>query len=610
MGHGCLGDCRTMARMQLVLRSTFGDAAMRHGAEITSLSIPPDDSVVVASDGGQPGRAIAWDLATGAARTTVSSRTYSLTSAAISNDGARIAISGFDNRAIVFDARSGATLRRFETRAASHATAFSPDGDWLLVGDDRVPRLFSLRGGAPRALKGHLSALRAVCFSPDGRWAVTAGGDRKVKLQDVAKAKVVATHPGYASVVAFLDNDRFFFAGFDCSAIVEVPSGKLIRDVGLGFVDAVAISGDGRRLAVKTGRENARVVVTDLDTGAIVFDRTFDPIRDIALTHAGDRLVFARSAMLAQGASLEVWSVADGERLLPRGSGHLGSAAAIGSYGKSGRAIAVSASSDRTLKLWDIDDALEIETIEGGADGLTALAVTADGRTAITSCGSSRKGSLQRWDIASLRVVDNIDVGDLGTARALAMSPDSLTVAASFVRRSALFDVATGKRRVALERHKGQVDAIAFSADGRFVITGAADHLVKIWRVADGREVHALAGHSSFVHALAPLADGTVVSVSSEFLRWDIESGMRRGRGSFASGGEVRALAVSPDGAWLAGLRPFTPVVELWSVGREAITPVHTEKLEASPACVAFVGPRALLVGTKQGQILRFEVEG
>ncbi|MGZ3424781.1 MAG: WD40 repeat domain-containing protein, partial [Polyangiales bacterium] len=366
--------------MKLRLEKELGESSMRHGGEINMMAVAYDDSVLVAADGGQPGRAVVWDLASGAARTSVASRTYGFTATAISKDGKYIAVSGYDNRAVVFDATSGKRLHSFDTRAAAHAMAFSPDGKWLLVGDDRTPRLLSLGREEHRALKGHLSALKAAAFSPDGRFAATAAGDRKIKLQDVAKAKVLATMQGYASVVAFLANGtQLLYLGFDCGAIVEVPSGKPIRKLDLGFMHCAAVSGDGRRLAVRTGREETRIEIRDLESGEKIFDRAFDPVRLVALSHSGDRLVVARAAMLGQGTSLEVWSIPEGERLLPKGEGHLGGVAAVASYGAKGRRIAVSASADRTLKLWDVDEALEIETIAGGHDGIGALAVSTDG---------------------------------------------------------------------------------------------------------------------------------------------------------------------------------------------------------------------------------------
>jgi len=592
----------------LVAAGMLGDAALRHDGQITALAVAADDSAVLAADGAQPGRATLWDLATGAARVTVFAEVYALTAAAISDDGTRIAISGYDRDAIVFDAATGDRVATFELRERSYVLVFSPDGKWLLAGDARIPRLYPLADGEPRALKGHRSDIKAAAISRDGRFAATAGGDRAIKLHDVAKAKVLATFEGYPSMVAFTpDGAQLVYVGWDGAGVIDVAAKKLARQLPRGqHSGAAALSRDGRRLAITAGGGNqeTRVTVYDLATDTPVFERTFEPVRPIALTSTGDRLVVGRSAVLAQGTSLEVWSVPDGERLLPRGGGHLNGVAAVAPL-PGAVAMAVSAGTDRALKLWDLDGGVELESI-AAAEPLAALAIAPDGRLAVTARESSRATELACWDLRTLSQLGDIATADLGAARAIAISPDGRTVAASFVRRAALYDLATRSCRAVLEKHRAQVDAIAFSHDGRFVITGAADHLVKVWSAGDGALVRELAEHDGFVHALAALPDGTLVSASSDLVRWDLATGERLVSVRY---GEVSALAASPDGEWLVSLTPFRSEITLWPLAdRDIGDPVHVVTLDAAPACAAFVGPRALLVGLKNGRIARFTV--
>jgi WD40 repeat protein len=158
--------------------------------------------------------------------------------------------------------------------------------------------------------------------------------------------------------------------------------------------------------------------------------------------------------------------------------------------------------------------------------------------------------------------------------------------------------------RVVLEKHKAQVDAIAFSHDGRYVVTGAADHLVKVWRVDDGSVLHALAGHRGFVHAVACLPDGSAVSASSEMIRWDLASGEQVALSPVR--GEVRGLASSPDGRWLVVIGPFNAPVELWPATLEA--PACEFELDEAPSVATFADDRTVLVGTKSGCIVRLAI--
>jgi len=57
---------------------------------------------------------------------------------------------------------------------------------------------------------------------------------------------------------------------------------------------------------------------------------------------------------------------------------------------------AVSASWDKTLKVWDLETGHELRTLEGHADYVTGVAVTADGKRAVSV--SSDK-TLKVWDL-------------------------------------------------------------------------------------------------------------------------------------------------------------------------------------------------------------------
>ena len=75
-----------------------------------------------------------------------------------------------------------------------------------------------------------------------------------------------------------------------------------------------------------------------------------------------------------------------------------------------------------------------------------------------------------------------------------------------------LLDVATGRRLRTFVGHREGVYALTYSPDGRFLASGGADGLIKIWDPATGRELRTLRGHSGLISSLAYGPDGRLLA--------------------------------------------------------------------------------------------------
>ena len=104
--------------------------------------------------------------------------------------------------------------------------------------------------------------------------------------------------------------------------------------------------------------------------------------------------------------------------------------------------------------------------------------------------------------------------GHASPVRSVAFSPDGRTLATGSDDNTVkLWDIANGKELRTLEGHADVVSSVAFSPDGRTLATGSYDRTVKLWDIANGKELRTLEGHASPVWSVAFSPDGrTLVS--------------------------------------------------------------------------------------------------
>ena len=95
---------------------------------------------------------------------------------------------------------------------------------------------------------------------------------------------------------------------------------------------------------------------------------------------------------------------------------------------------------------------------------------------------------------------------------------------------------------------KGHINSVAFSPDGKYVVTGCSDTTVRIWDVVTETEIKKLKGHSDPVRSVAFSPDGKYVVSGSldETVRiWDVRSGKEIYKLKMNS--PIVTVAFSPD---------------------------------------------------------------
>lgn len=220
--------------------------------------------------------------------------------------------------------------------------------------------------------------------------------------------------------------------------------------------------------------------------------------------------------------------------------------------------IIASGSLDQTIKLWNLSTGELIHTFTGHRSAVIDVAFSPDGKTlASASNHEFFDGSIKLWDVANKQFKQSLGNTLLALRTScLAFSPDEQTLANGHIGTTLIggtIDI-WNLRRSRIEKtlwgHVWEVNCLAFSKDGRILVSGGLDGAVKIWNWHRKELLHTLIRPVDFFGALASWFDSSV--------------------------GIIWCVAISPDGKTVAASGSEQPI-QLWNTENGKLLRTFTE---------------------------------
>jgi len=257
-------------------------------------------------------------------------------------------------------------------------------------------------------------------------------------------------------------------------------------------------------------------------------------IAAIEFINGGENILFS------QGKQLIVWSLKSNQLLLEM-DGHIGKITAIIVSPDKERII--SASEQGEIRVWGSVTGESLQVWSAHKERINAIAITACGRFLITA--SSEK-ILCLWDIDNASQISTFyGVGHDADITDIHISPSgSQVVSASNDKVIRIWDIDTGRSKKILSGHEMGVSCVRW-LDDNSILSGSHDKSLRLWDVAMGKTIRIFKGHAGTINSLRIAAEKNyAVSGSSDghIRYWNLKTGTSNSLSQFS--GPVVALAI------------------------------------------------------------------
>ena len=171
-----------------------------------------------------------------------------------------------------------------------------------------------------------------------------------------------------------------------------------------------------------------------------------------------------------------------------------------------GRKATLSASTDKSIKLWDVKTGLLAKDVGRHGEMVRSAVFLAGGGKVLSGADD---GLIDIWSVGEGRLENTLVAREHGGVRGLAVSADGTLAVSSHESGTVIvWDLKERRKLHVLNGHQWPANAVAISPDGKLAVSGDIDGVIRTWDIQTGKSLRLWKGHERGVYGAAFLPDG------------------------------------------------------------------------------------------------------